>query len=302
MFSDSRGILQSSSNAQDEDFRISTHQLATLSLAEVRAIHEHIANQFAASSDPIEPRGERQGGLLESAVARQHAGVQNRLLYPNPVLNATTLVFGLCKNHPFHNGNKRTALISMLVHLDRNHRIIESGINHWDVYDFIIRLANGSLHEITHAGKRLIRDGVDVNTPGSQFECCRSWLTAHTRDINNGERQIRMRELRKILANFGYELRSPVNNFSDIVRVEEQQKPSGWLRRPRSVIVEHKVFQISCSGMSAVVPISTLKDVRRRCELTERHGVDSVTFYSQADRLDYFLNYYRKILQKLAAE
>ena len=31
--------------------------------------------------------------------------------------------FGICCDHPFHNGNTRTALVTMLVHLDNNQQI-----------------------------------------------------------------------------------------------------------------------------------------------------------------------------------
>ena len=46
--------------------------------------------------------------LLESAIARQDAGFAGQLKYPTAVVNAATLGYGLCLNHPFHNGNKRT--------------------------------------------------------------------------------------------------------------------------------------------------------------------------------------------------
>jgi prophage maintenance system killer protein len=95
--------------------------LATLTAEDVLTIHEYLINDFAATSDPISPPGVRSVALLESAVGRQHTGTGSTLKYPDPIDNAATLLYGVCLDHPFHNGNKRTALVAMLVHLDKNH-------------------------------------------------------------------------------------------------------------------------------------------------------------------------------------
>jgi len=73
---------------------------------------------FAGTGDPIAPPGVRSMTLLESAVSRQHTALGGRLKYADPVSSAATLLYGICSDHPFHNGNKRTALVAMLVHLD----------------------------------------------------------------------------------------------------------------------------------------------------------------------------------------
>src|SRR5688500_11281699 len=49
--------------------------------------------------------------------------------------------WAVIKNHPFHNGNKRTALVCLLVHLDRNKLIFREHVNHVDVYEFVKRIA-----------------------------------------------------------------------------------------------------------------------------------------------------------------
>jgi len=62
--------------------------------------------------------GIRDLGLLESALARP----RNKLAYGEksiPVL-AAAYGFGIAQNHPFIDGNKRTALASMIVFLGLN--------------------------------------------------------------------------------------------------------------------------------------------------------------------------------------
>ena len=95
-------------------------ELQTLTTADLTTIHERLVEDFASTRDPISPPGVRSIALLEPAVGRQHTGLGETLKYPRPIENAATLAYGICCHHAFHNGNKRTALVAMLVHLDRN--------------------------------------------------------------------------------------------------------------------------------------------------------------------------------------
>jgi death on curing protein len=64
------------------------------------------------------PDGIRDLGLLESALARP----QNKYSYGETVFAvlAAAYGFGIVRNHPFIDGNKRTALASMIVFLNLN--------------------------------------------------------------------------------------------------------------------------------------------------------------------------------------
>lgn len=64
------------------------------------------------------PDGVRDLGLLESALTRP----QNKLAYGETDLAALAAAygFGIARNHPFIDGNKRTALASMIVFLNLN--------------------------------------------------------------------------------------------------------------------------------------------------------------------------------------
>ena len=64
--------------------------------------------------------GVRDLGLLESAVARVGQTFGGRDLYPTLTLKAAALLSGLLKNHPFIDGNKRTALTACGVFLELN--------------------------------------------------------------------------------------------------------------------------------------------------------------------------------------
>ena len=58
--------------------------------------------------------GIRDVGLIESAVERPRATFAGKDLYPNIFLKAAALVHSLLLNHPFLDGNKRTAVVAMI--------------------------------------------------------------------------------------------------------------------------------------------------------------------------------------------
>jgi death-on-curing protein len=88
--------------------------------------------------------GVRDGGLLESALARP----QNRLAYDAgadlPAL-AAAYAFGLARNHPFVDGNKRTAFVAAELFLDLNGMTLASSDE--DCVLTMLRLAAGEIEE-----------------------------------------------------------------------------------------------------------------------------------------------------------
>jgi death-on-curing protein len=88
--------------------------LRHLSLRAVLAIHEHI---LAADGGAT---GLRDAPLLESAIAAPQASFGGKPLIKDPVEVAAAYLFYLCRNHPFVDGNKRTALACCLVLLEAN--------------------------------------------------------------------------------------------------------------------------------------------------------------------------------------
>ena len=71
-------------------------------------------------------QGIRDLGLLESAVARPQATFDSKPLYPDLLKQAAALFQSLCQNHPFVDGNKRTAITSTGLFLIQNGCRIET--------------------------------------------------------------------------------------------------------------------------------------------------------------------------------
>jgi death-on-curing protein len=80
----------------------------------VKAVHAEVLAAHGGSA------GLRDVALLESAVAAPQATMAGEPLFTEPVELAAAYLFYLCRNHPFVDGNKRTALATCLVFLSEN--------------------------------------------------------------------------------------------------------------------------------------------------------------------------------------
>jgi death-on-curing protein len=218
----------------------------------------------------------------------------DRLKYPEPVSNAATLLYGICCDHPFHNGNKRTAVVAMLVHLDDN-RLALYGTTQKELYGMVLAVAAhtiGVRQDPRRPGKTPPRPNSD-----QEVGAIASWIAERAARVRRGERQLTYRELRRILENFGFYLEDPDGNYIDVVRHE--QRRTGFLRK-RLETVRKRIGSIGWPGEHEVVGVAEIKKIRRLCELTEAQGVDSDSFYDRAAVIDVFVNQYRTLLRRLA--
>ncbi len=97
-----------------------------LSVEWVREIHAEAIQTFGGSD------GVRELALLESAVAAPQASFAGESPYGDIVEVAAAYLFYLCQNHPFIDGNKRTALGACLVFLRLNGIEPKSDSSEWE--------------------------------------------------------------------------------------------------------------------------------------------------------------------------
>jgi death-on-curing protein len=85
-----------------------------LTIAIVRAIHAQAIKKFGGLN------GIRDEGLLASAVLAPQSSFGGKSPYVDLVEVAAAYLFYLCRNHPFLDGNKRTAMTAAIVFLRLN--------------------------------------------------------------------------------------------------------------------------------------------------------------------------------------
>ena len=85
-----------------------------LTLAEILGFHDEMIRDFGGSP------GIRDLGLAESAVAMPQAGAGREFFHAFPFEMAAAYAYHIAQNHPFVDGNKRTAFASALTFLELN--------------------------------------------------------------------------------------------------------------------------------------------------------------------------------------
>jgi death-on-curing protein len=78
-----------------------------IALKDALNIHHILIDKFGGS------KGLRDQGALESAINRPYATFDDQDLYPTPVDKAAAIFESILMNHPFIDGNKRTAYVLM---------------------------------------------------------------------------------------------------------------------------------------------------------------------------------------------
>ena len=119
----------------------------------VKAIHAEVLAAHGGSA------GLRDAALLESAVAAPQATMMGEPLFAEPVDLAAAYLFYLCRNHPFVDGNKRTALATCLVFLSENGLLPDEALDTDAWEQLTLDLASSQLdrEQTTARLKRLLR-------------------------------------------------------------------------------------------------------------------------------------------------
>ncbi|TQF05228.1 type II toxin-antitoxin system death-on-curing family toxin [Kitasatospora acidiphila] len=98
--------------------------------------------------------GVRDLGLLDSAVHRPRSEMFGIEAYTSVWEKAAALLQSLTINHPFVDGNKRTAWMCTVVFLDLNGAEMLA-VDQDQAYKLVVGVAAGVLHEISDIAQRL---------------------------------------------------------------------------------------------------------------------------------------------------
>lgn len=105
----------------------------------ILAFHQDQIETYGGSS------GTRDEGLLDSALAQAKASFDGEYVHENIFEMAAAYGYHICQNHPFYDGNKRTALIAMYTFLYVNGYRLKADKK--SLFAIVIDLANGKVEK-----------------------------------------------------------------------------------------------------------------------------------------------------------
>jgi death-on-curing family protein len=245
--------------------------LLYLTAEDVERVHWTLVDDFKSSKDPIDPPGVRSEALLDSAAFRPRTSIGDTDKYPSVAMAGASLMYGIVHDHPFHNGNKRTAIVSLLVFVDRNGWILT--VDQDEIYDFLVTLADHKLKD---------RSGEVITNSDAEVLHIANWLQRNSRRIGHREHPLQFRRLRGLLESYGCRLSILPGNKIDISRGKLRTQIGGYRNDGEDVSKQ------------------TIHKIRKDLELDENNGYDSDIFYDAGPRIPEFIHKYRKLLIRLA--
>lgn len=272
----------------------------TIGLHELLAAHFLMIDYFAEKRYGIGGVGPRSLDLLHSSLSRQFTGYGGVRKWSGLFENCATLIFGLIMNHPFHDANKRTALLVTLSLLHRKKRVITLQQKRLD--GFVVAIAANGLQDFIGKEARYqkkLQVLSQTNDTDATVRLVADFLKRNTRHRDDSSRTVTYSELNRALKRHGFELRNPSGNYINVVRVEPA-KPArlfGIGGRPEREIY---LTQVGFPGWKDQVHKSALKRVRKATKLDSDHGCDAQVLFEDAEPLSSLISEYAEPLKRLA--
>ena len=232
-------------------------------------IHDYLTNYFKDLEDPIQPPGIKNRGGIESAASRPDLNPE----YDSPYLKRAALFHSIINNHPFHNGNKRTALLSTIYYLGEFGILIEQCSDE-ELYEFTRRVA---AHEICE-------NRID------EVAIIAEQLEKFSRTQSKGDRPLKFRKLEAILNEFGFTL----IDYGKVCKIRNQDTN----KTIKGVTVKKK----GKNGKEDFDP-QYISKLRKLLNLTPENGIDSMRFYGEegvSEDLNNFMKIRIEVMKKLA--
>lgn len=300
---------------------ISKVVINTLTSDCVRHLHELLTkNAELIGADPVEPKGVKDENALERAVARQLSGSGNWFKYDNCFLNCATLIYGINKNHVFHNGNKRASFLAMIKHLYVNGLVLKPHVRHADIYALILAIADKEgavydyakkfsigMREYTENGNKNIGKSIFNRVakyrkkwgPDDEVNYISMWLNINTISKHTHPKfTIKLNDLKKVLNSKGIIVEQVNNGKIRIVQQKEQK--GGFLGlSTRLVNFYEKIYTLGNNKLSEVKK-EVVDLIRQDFNLKISDGFDNVSFYDDESFIDEEMAKFKKLIYRLS--
>jgi len=256
----------------------------TIGIHECLHAHFLLVDFFHKIGEGIGGVGPKSINLLHSALSRQFVEFGGRPKYKNRIDICGTLMYGLIKNHPFHDANKRTSFLVSMLHLQKVGRSPIS--THEEYEDFTVDISNNNLEK--HVSKEIS----EHMSPDREIQIVSRFLKKNTRNIDLKNKTITYNELQTIIGKRGMRLDNPKGNRIDLVKFKDDL--GNDIERPK------RIAHIGFHGWSKQVSQTDISRVREASRLDARHGYDSQSFFNGLDDPLTLIRKYKEPLERLA--
>lgn len=268
------------------EYKPNNYSNGILSERDVFDAHFVLADFFLATGEMVR-FGILNYDMLSSAVSRQSVGFGNYSKWTDPYSKVSTLAFGLDKNHAFNDGNKRTALLCMLLALHRLKRRLTCEKKALEI--LLVRIAANEMDQYKDF-KKYKKYGEDA-----VVMYMANFLRRNSQVIDNTFRTLTYEEFNGKLKTYGVRLDNPQGAYIDVFQQVSEKKWFGLKQENKKV----KRLQIGFPGWKRQINFKAVRSVLKETGLTTDNGIDLKTFYEGTEPEYKLIEEYFEILKRL---
>lgn len=126
--------------------------ILSVTLSQVELVAHALAQELMEYGEPIPPFETRYPDKLESCLSAPFQKFAGKSLYRGYISKGASLFYLIIKNHPFQNGNKRVAVMTLIYFLYKNDYWLD--VDNDKLYEFANEVANS---ESSKYNKELVK-------------------------------------------------------------------------------------------------------------------------------------------------
>lgn len=236
--------------------------------------HYLICDYFETNYQQTSIYGVRDLTLLGSAIGRQKTSFGGCVKWKTLYEYCATLFFGLVKNHPFHDGNKRTALLALLYQLQQSKRVPDASQKEFET--LTVRVAESGLEKYSNYNS-FCKPGLKKEDSAVYFIA--DFLRKKTRILNSSYKPLTFFEFNAILKQYDCFMDNPSGNYINVYKTIT--KRCFIFKKTFS----SRVLQIGFPGWRKQINQKAFKETLKALDLTPDRGFDRKVFFENAEPL-----------------
>ena len=263
-----------------------------LNYDDVLKAHYLICEYFEKNQGSKSMYGVRSMQLLGSAIGRQITSFAGKNKWKNEFEIMATLFYGLVKNHPFHDGNKRTALLALLYNLYLIKRTPKNECRQEKWEKLTVAVAASDMSE--YVGFKRFEEKADKPEDAIVYFIA-DFLRKNTRLFDKYFVSVTYADFEASIKQFGFYFANPSKNFIDIY----QKKPRGIFGIHFFGDTCRRIKNIAFPGYRCQMDPKTQKNILKDLGLTIDRGFDRQVLMEKAEPLYKIIQDYEGPLSRL---
>lgn len=262
----------------------------------VKELHYLLSDNYKIfkNMEPISPSGVKNVNMLESAVFRQKTGSGEYYKYDNEYTNCATLIYGVVKNHAFHNGNKRLGLLSMIKHLYVNGYVLNPEKGENELFQLLLDTVNDKLEKHSRKYYPSYKPKDKEWNDDQKIHYIAFWVQKNSfKKYYYTGSELKIKDFKRILVNRDIEYKED-GIYIELTKYKGKKKFFSFSKEPEI----RKKYKIG--KKKNVIKKYMIERFRKDFQLTKSDGIDNSSFFHEDRFIQDEIFKYKSIIYRLS--